>query len=160
MSFSSQEFPFSAPILNQGYGASASIYESLHPELRKVLDFEIENGNVVLDVQHWSPTEPNYIIVMRAPLSFDRIQELDIPPDSLERYECWDGHYTIGEGFSAVSKAQTIQGPFRAETLRARERKGNIIARNAGLLFLCGLFAIGSTVLILLWAIVNTIGKF
>ena len=105
---------FSKPISFQGYGDSVFVADSLCPELVKILVCEVENGNVVLDVEHWSKTECKYTIVMRDPLSYDRYLEQGILPDTLEHIIRTDCHYTTGDGLCTKEyPPQIILGPFQ-----------------------------------------------
>ena len=113
MSFSPQNSnDFSPPAPFQGYGDSVHVLDVLCPELVKILECEVENGNVVLRMEHGMATKFDCLIIMQYPLSFGRHQELDIPPDSLERTVETNYWYPLGEGLRSKKYPHEIRGPF------------------------------------------------
>ena len=86
--------------------------DGLAPALRPVLGLERSLGNTVTAVEVNAWTSCPLAVVMARPLHFARIAERLTLPESVERWENRDTHYSVEAGLLCRETRHSIAGPI------------------------------------------------
>ncbi len=82
--------------------------QELSPDLLPAFRLEIELGNRLVTV---SRREGRLELTLSGPLHLDTIAERLQLPANVERWECWDSHYSIQAGLSCTRTGHVLAGP-------------------------------------------------
>jgi len=88
--------------------------EKLSAALRPVLELETSLGNAVKSVEVGAWTSCPLAVVMNQPLHFGEIRERLTLPETVERWENHDTHYSVEAGLVCRETRHTIAGPIPA----------------------------------------------
>lgn len=85
--------------------------ELFSPDLKPMLELELQLGNKIEQVNEWSSDDPRILVTLKKALHFPELKSQLQRPSTVEEWECWDLHYPLEAGLLCKKTGHTLAGP-------------------------------------------------